>query len=346
MQFTSPETVTEAGNYIQDTIKPRTFVQADSLRQATDSGRVEIKPATDTGLNPAISFLRPVKQVQVTDTVSVCKRNPLAGIIYSDTTGNASLDRNLPDRFPIYFTGITREYREESRAILVAKLKPGQDMPVNEYQFDWIIPLLLFSALIYSVIRAVGGNIFRPIFRFLTFQGINEKSTRETGDLYQLPATLFNLASFISISLFAFLLTIDRNVSIPGIAGFGTWSVCLAVIIAAVTLRHIICLLAGNWSSQEETFTEYLKSIYAAYRISGVYFFFIVILVLYTSFLPDNILLNAGLYGGALIYLLRISRLLLIFLNRHISLFYYILYLCALEILPVVVLVKYVTGLV
>jgi hypothetical protein len=45
-------------------------------------------------------------------------------------------------------------------------------------------------------------------------------------------------------------------------------------------------------------------------------------------------------------YLIRVIRLIIIFLNRNISIFYLILYLCALEILPVLIVIKYFTGLV
>ena len=45
------------------------------------------------------------------------------------------------------------------------------------------------------------------------------------------------------------------------------------------------------------------------------------------------------------LYLIRIARLFIIFINKGISLFYLILYLCALEFLPVVICLKYISGL-
>ena len=48
----------------------------------------------------------------------------------------------------------------------------------------------------------------------------------------------------------------------------------------------------------------------------------------------------AGLIITAIFLLTRALRLLYIFHNRHVSIFYYILYLCALEVLPVMVILK------
>ena len=66
----------------------------------------------------------------------------------------------------------------------------------------------------------------------------------------------------------------------------------------------------------------------------------------YTRILPVRDFVEAGIIVLGFMYLVRVIRLLIIFLNRNISIFYLILYLCALEILPVLIVVKYFTGLV
>ena len=339
--------MTEAVSYIQDTVKTKVFVQADSLKQITDSSLLLTKQSFDTNTAPQIAVTRPVKQVIVSDTVSVCRKIPYTSFSFYDSTNfDGGPGKNQADRFPYIFTNTIKEAREAKFAGLVNKLYPGQEIMQDEYHIDWIVPIILISALIVGIIKSVSGNFYRSIFRYVTFRGLTETSSRDTADLYKLPSTLFNLASFLSISMFGYLLTIYSAISVPGISGIATWAVCLGIVIGAVTLRHFTCLLAGNWSSQRELFTEYLKGIYEAYRIAGIYCLIIVILILYVPVIPDKIIFNAGFFGIGLIYLMRISRLMLNFINRHISLFYFILYLCALEILPVVVLVKYVTGLV
>jgi hypothetical protein len=61
----------------------------------------------------------------------------------------------------------------------------------------------------------------------------------------------------------------------------------------------------------------------------------------YTAVVPENFLLGAGIAILLVFYLLRTFRLFLIFLKRNISVLYLILYLCALEILPVLILIRY-----
>jgi hypothetical protein len=103
--------------------------------------------------------------------------------------------------------------------------------------------------------------------------------------------------------------------------------------------------MTGIISEQQEAFNEYLLSVYQSYRIGALFMFVIIILMSYTHILPAGDLIISGLFIVGLIYLIRFIRLLVIFLNRSISIFYLILYLCALEILPVLIVVKYFTGL-
>lgn len=349
MQFISTVTATELSIYFQDTLKTKILPGTDTLPRTGDSLLPRTITVTDTNVLQEVRKIVPASHISANtiDTVSVCPKSPVTGITYYDPKNiTMSMDKGIADRFPFVFTSACRDFREKETAILVQKLRPGENFITNPFHTDWIIPLIFISALILGIIRTIGGNFFRNMLRFISFQGISDQGSRESADLYQLPATLLNLGSFISISLYVYMISIEYDISIPQPGGFVTWAIGLGVIISAVTIRHFTCIVTGKISGQGEAFNEYLKNIYEAYRIAGIFFLIIVIMVVYTSVIPEKVLLNAGLWGTGLLYLIRVSRLLLIFIKRHISLFYYILYLCALEILPVVVLVKYITGLV
>ena len=81
-------------------------------------------------------------------------------------------------------------------------------------------------------------------------------------------------------------------------------------------------------------------------ELAAFFLFLFIILMSYTEILPVKVFILSGIFILAIIYLIRVVRLFIIFLNRNISIFYLILYLCALEILPVLIIVKYFTGLV
>jgi hypothetical protein len=121
--------------------------------------------------------------------------------------------------------------------------------------------------------------------------------------------------------------------------------ISMGIVIFGITSRHFMCLAAGNLSGESDVFNEYLITVYQSYRFSSVLLFGVIILLTYTVLSPVQVYFVFGVIILIIFYLYRVTRLLLIFIKRNMSILYLILYLCALEILPVLIIVKYFTGL-
>jgi hypothetical protein len=332
---------------MQDTLKQKIIVREDTLKHLSDTARSQKKQHYDSVIVHRAIPKTNRTEITVADTTSICARNSIADVNYYDSTSFIyRVDSSLSDRFPFVFTSLNRQRNLAEKETLLVHLKKGTDVPKNPYQVDWIVSIIIVSAFLYAVLRTTSGKIFRGLLRFISFSAINESTSREMPEIFQWQSTLFNLASFLNISLFGFLLTIKYGITLHVVGGFGLWAAFLGIVIAAITLRHIVCRLTGNLSGQYDIFSEYLVGIYHSYRIAGFFLLITNILILYTTIVPVNFCFNVGLIVISVLYLIRILRLFLIFINRHVSILYLILYLCALEILPVVILVKYVTGLV
>jgi hypothetical protein len=277
------------------------------------------------------------------DTTSLCFRNSIA---YDSTNFFSRIDVNQSQNFPFAFIAANRKIHEEIKADLVRHLKSGSELPENPLQKDWILPVILLTVFLYGIIYSESLRFFKGSLKFATLSRINETVSRDMGGLFQWQSTLFNLASFLNMSLFAFLTALWYGFMPIEAKNTVYWLISFGIITSALTVRHILCIVIGNLSAGTEIFREYLIGIYHSYRLAGVLLLIVVSLILYTTFIPVKFLFYAGFSIVALLYLIRIVRLFLIFIKRHVSIFYLILYLCALEILPVVVIIKYVTGLV
>jgi len=93
--------------------------------------------------------------------------------------------------------------------------------------------------------------------------------------------------------------------------------ISMGIVILAVTSRHFICLAAGNLSGESEVFKQYLVSVYQSYRFSSVIVFAVVILLVYTVILPPGIIFIIGAIVLITFYLLRVTRLFLIFYEEE-----------------------------
>ena len=331
----------------QDTVRLGKFIIKESIRLNTyslpalrqfsskDSGKHSL-PLSTKAFVPSLA-----------DTTSVCVRNSIADVtFYNSDNVVFKVVSGSYKQFPFIFTEKVRQHQMEEKALLIKHLKPGNDMPDHPFHTDWMIIIIIIAAFLYSLVKTTSKRVFPDFTRFFLFRGINDPSSRDTGGLFSWQSTILNLSSFIVIGLFGYSAATYYNFIPAGFKGIIIWLIALGMISLAVTLRHIACILTGAASGKQELFRQYLLGIYQSYRFGALFLFAIIILMSYTIILPVKDFINSGIIIAGLMYLIRVIRLLIIFINRNISIFYLILYLCALEILPVLIVVKYFTGLV
>ncbi len=330
----------------KDTVTGKKVVFQDTFRLKSDS-TLTVKPfQTKDSLHNRLFPVEKINTIDLADTTSICCRNSIADITFYDSNNFiVKIRAGSSDMFPFIFTEKTRQIQDEARVILLKHLKPGSDIPVQPLHHDWVLIVILIVAFLFSIIRTTSKNVLPGIFRFFLFRGISDPASRDIGGLFHWQSTILNLISFLVIGLFAFFTATYYNFIPARVTGIIFWLISSGIIIIAVTLRHVICVITGNASGEKEVFKEYLVAVYQSYRFSALFLFIIIILMSYTVIFPVRFCFISGITLFGLMYLIRIIRLFVIFINRNISIFYLILYLCALEILPVVISVKYITGL-
>jgi hypothetical protein len=335
-------------------ISPILTEQQDTLQhkiknQLSDSGDLAgsrlLKHQSADSLHHRISVIKQTVPAE-TDTVSVCSRNSIADVTFYDLNNFIlRMGYGTPKQFPYVLVEQGKKRETENKAFLVKHLKEGSILPPQPLHSDWIILIVILTAALFTLVKTSSGQLSSSFSKYIMFRGVNESVSREVLGLFYWQSTILNLVSFFIIALFGYTAASYYNLLPVGFKGILPWTAILVVISIGITLRHFTCVITGAASGREEAFREYLLSVYQAYRFAGLFLFAIVILISYTKFLPVNALIISGLIIIGLTYLFRVIRLLIIFINRNISIFYLILYLCALEILPVLVIAKYFTGL-
>jgi len=99
-------------------------------------------------------------------------------------------------------------------------------------------------------------------------------------------------------------------------------------------------MVVGAMSGLKNSFREYMNIVYNTWFVSSIILFLLTLIILYVPLNNRLPVIIAGIIVVFIILIIRALRLLVIFRIRHISLFYYILYLCALEVLPLLVTLK------
>jgi hypothetical protein len=338
--------ITSGTNCQQDTLKVKALLK-DTIRFKADTLHKAVPGRTSDSLKPVRRTAQMAPLQVFTDTTTVCTRNIISDVTFYDSTNFIRLLEPLSvNRFPYKFTETNREKEFKAKSILVRHLKSGEEIPEQPLHGDWIILVILISAFMFSLVKSVSKSFIPDVTRFFLFRGINDPSSRDIGGLFLWQSTILNLISFGVIALFFSLFASFYDIIPAGVSVFSAWLVSLGIIIGAVTIRHIVCLITGNISESRDVFREYLIGVYQSYRFGSLILFIVIVLLSYSILAPVKSFFFIGLFSLAIMYLIRVIRLFVIFINRNISIFYLILYLCALEILPVVISVKFFTGLV
>ena len=325
----------------QDSSSYRGFVIRDTLRVATDSVNVQI--SNDTVFHEIL--VNETDSIALADTIAVTLNEaeipvyrriiPVADVasVPSDTV-ISELYADSINSFPL-----------RNNETLSGSLKSGEALPAMPFSNDWTIGVIIFSVILFSIAYASAKTFFSDIARFFLFMGIKEEDKKMI-KLFRWESTLLNISSFFLISIFVYFVASYSNAIPDGFSGFKIWFFSATLIAIAITLRHIICTTTGLLSGATKVFNEYILTVYQSYRFAGFFLSVVIVLFFYTPLITAKSCLIMGCIIITILYLIRILRLFLLFINYKISILYFILYLCALEFLPVLVLIKYISGLI
>jgi hypothetical protein len=220
----------------------------------------------------------------------------------------------------------------------------GIPVPVNPWRQDWITVLLLISAILCAIVVSFSRQLLIDIVRVLSF-GTAGRPVTDSRGIFHWQTTIANTASFINLSIFLYLLTIYFRVELPANPkGLVLFAVLFVAVAIAITARHFVSFTAGIISGKSALFAEYLNNIYTLYRLLGLTIMPVIIAIGYFSFVSEELLVKVGIIIIISIFIIRIISLLVIFIRSNISIFYFILYLCALEILPGAILYRVFTA--
>jgi hypothetical protein len=280
-------------------------------------------------------------QISVTDTASIHSSDTvqtdhsirvyyLGSVIPIDSTG-----RSFPDTITSSDGSLAKVYTSYSRI----RGNPKAEASFNtDFAFGVLSASLMILALLFMAGRKQLPNIFSSlsIKRPFVFK-------QQTGiGVFSWVSFFVNLFSIINTSLFVVAGAVTMNMlgPLPGFETVKFVALVFAGLASAMLLRHLLCLLIGSVSGQKDVFREYITVITATWFISGITFFSVSSLILFTETGHSEMLLLAAVSVFDLLYFYRIIRLFIIFMRRSVTIFYFLLYLCALEVLPVLILLK------
>lgn len=210
-----------------------------------------------------------------------------------------------------------------------------------ELSNDWVfIPSLIGLVFLVGIItfyRKYIGLLFESIF----FRYSNNKILNERNTSYQKLSFILDILYIISFSL-------AINQIVKGLQFFSPPEnlkyivfVAFACLLLALKLFRILVFKLSSLFSNHKTFLKDLLNSSSLYtRTLGIILVPLAFLMTYSTSTINTISIYATIITIVIVMIMRSISMIRSFILAGISIFYFILYLCALEIVPLLIIIK------
>lgn len=113
------------------------------------------------------------------------------------------------------------------------------------------------------------------------------------------------------------------------------------VLLGYYLLKTLVLLLCGTIFQVESNVRDYINEIYASAHLATIGLLPVVIILTFVNNINEDLFEKGILALIGLLFLYRTTKMLILMIKRGLSLIYLFLYLCALEIIPLVLLFEY-----
>ena len=209
---------------------------------------------------------------------------------------------------------------------------------------DWLVGVILFSLFLLASVKFLFGKYLSKLVESIFNSHTANNLFLEKNINMVKGSAILNLLFVVNISLFAVNILNHSSISSDQDCGFKEFSlIFMAVLLLylgkVVVIRSLGYVFKGNNEGKEYVFTTFLYN-----KNLGLFLFPVIIALPFVQTYAVRWLMYIGVFMIFFFFILRIARGLKILFRKHVSIFYMILYLCALEIFPLLMIYKLLVG--
>ena len=216
----------------------------------------------------------------------------------------------------------------------------------NQGTYDWMLGIFLLLTLFFIWIRIFYGKFYATLGSALTSYQLSAKLFREKNVLHRRVSIVLDFIYLVVFSVFIFELASHYSLVKTSLDSFNLFLLFFNIVMLYALLRVFVLRSTGSLFLNQSLFSEYIHSTFVVNKGVGIALFPVVILAHYI--VPELVpaVLIAGIVVFIMAFILKVVRAYQIIIRKDIFLFYMILYLCTLEILPLLLGYKVIISLI
>jgi hypothetical protein len=213
---------------------------------------------------------------------------------------------------------------------------------VAQAQQDWFTIVVFIAIALFASVRHAFGNYLANLFQSLLNYSTASRMYRERNVSLSQGEIRLEIFSYFVFGLFFYQVAYHFNLDLP-FTGFLKYLFSLALVTSFLLIKKFIYLITGFIIENSQETGEFIYNINNHIRVMGILALPIVALIAWAPISTPYPLFITGLTIMLFLYLILLWRGMIIFLKKQFSIFYLFLYLCTLEILPLLLALKLIT---
>jgi len=224
---------------------------------------------------------------------------------------------------------------------------PGQEILLKAafHPPTWYFIYLFLLAGFFAWIRVYYGNIIVHTFQASVNFQVASRMFQDNSLLQNQLDRILYLFYFLSMGFLLYDLEIRLKMVPYGLHGWGLFFFNLGLLVGVFLGRLLMLNLAGVIFNRLGMLREYLYNIFIFNKLTGLAVLPLVFLLVYTRGLLQDLIFWLTLAVVFGIFLMRLYRGVVFSYKKEVLIFYMFLYLCALEIAPLVLLYRWLEGI-
>jgi hypothetical protein len=223
----------------------------------------------------------------------------------------------------------------------------NSERTVNDKIFlhtDWILIIALLSLAFFSWINILYKKFISSNFLAAINLSAANKLFAEKNIMTNRISFALNTIFIINTSLIGYFIFHYYNLQITSCSGLETFLIFFFILSIIYSIKLFLFKFLDFVLLSKKKFQEYSYNIFIYNKICGIAFFPLIFAIPFTSNYISIILIKISFIILIIMYFFKILRGIQISIQIRLSFFYLFLYLCALEIIPLLFIYKIVTS--
>ncbi|MBS2209796.1 DUF4271 domain-containing protein [Carboxylicivirga mesophila] len=205
---------------------------------------------------------------------------------------------------------------------------------------DWLAGFILLALIVAGFIKLTAGKYLSDLFSSVRYQQSASKLFFSGNLQNQKPSWALTVLFFLSTSMLIFEFAHLGGKSPQRFSPFIFFILVNAGVVGYFILKNLLYRFVAAVFEAHQATKEYLFNANMLSKVFGIACLPIVSIVPFVDVLTATFLLKAGVVLFIIMYIIQLLRGAKIILRSPLSIFYMFLYFCALEILPLSILIK------